>query len=161
MDLTHGSLFAGIGGFDLGFERTGFKTVWQVECDPYCLKVLEKHWPDVPRLTDVRDVNLDSIVSLLYNRLQDKEAIHMAAHRKDYDEAVRLYKRGLSIGQIADFYNVSRQSMWGVLKIRGCQFRDQLRYGKDNHFHRGTKASDRCQNVLEQAIEDGVVIRKS
>ena len=52
--LTHGSLFSGIGGFDLGFERVGIKTVFQVECDPYCLKVLEKHWPDVRRYTDVR-----------------------------------------------------------------------------------------------------------
>src|SRR3990167_1966030 len=54
MDLTHGSLFAGIGGFDLGFERAGFKTLWQVECEPYWLKVLEKHWPNVKRYTDVR-----------------------------------------------------------------------------------------------------------
>ena len=160
--LTHGSLFSGIGGFDLGFERVGIKTLWQVECEPYCLKVLEKHWPNVPRLTDVRDVNLDSIVSLLHDRLQNKEAIHMAANRKDYDEAVRLYERGLSIGQVAEFYGVSRQSMWGVLKIRGCKFREQLRYGTKNHFYRGgTKDSDRCQNLLEQAIEDGVVVRKS
>ena len=55
--LTHGSLFSGIGGFDLGFERAGIKTLWQVECDPYALKVLEKHWPDVKRYTDVRSVH--------------------------------------------------------------------------------------------------------
>ena len=55
--LTHGSLFSGIGGFDLGFERAGFTTLWQVECDPYCLKVLEKHWPDVTRYADVRSVH--------------------------------------------------------------------------------------------------------
>lgn len=55
--LTHGSLFAGIGGFDLGFERAGIKTIWQVENDPYCLKVLEKHWPDVKRYQDIREVD--------------------------------------------------------------------------------------------------------
>ena len=36
MNFTMGSLFAGIGGFDLGFERAGFRTEWQVEIDPYC-----------------------------------------------------------------------------------------------------------------------------
>ena len=52
--LTVGSLFSGIGGFELGFEATGrFETRWQVECDPYATEVLEKHWPDVQRHDDV------------------------------------------------------------------------------------------------------------
>ena len=55
MSLTHGSLFAGIGGFDLGFERAGIKTVWQVEIDPFCRKVLERHWPNVQRFSDIRE----------------------------------------------------------------------------------------------------------
>lgn len=52
--MTFGSLFAGIGGFDLGFERAGMRCVWQVEIDPYCRRVLAKHWPNVPRWDDVR-----------------------------------------------------------------------------------------------------------
>jgi DNA (cytosine-5)-methyltransferase 1 len=49
------SLFAGIGGFDLGLERTGgFKTVAFCEIDPFCRKVLAKHWPSVPCYEDVR-----------------------------------------------------------------------------------------------------------
>lgn len=53
--LTVGSLFAGIGGFDLGLERTGgFKTVWQIENDPYCTSVLERHWPNVRRYGDIK-----------------------------------------------------------------------------------------------------------
>lgn len=51
---TFGSLFAGIGGFDLGFERAGFKCEWQVEIDDYATKILEKHWPKVHRERDIR-----------------------------------------------------------------------------------------------------------
>ena len=52
--LTFGSLFAGIGGFDLGFERAGMECKWQVEIDDYANKVLAKHWPEVRRWGDVR-----------------------------------------------------------------------------------------------------------
>lgn len=50
------SFFAGIGGFDLGFERAGMETVWQCEIKPFCQDVLAHHWPDVPRATDIRHV---------------------------------------------------------------------------------------------------------
>lgn len=55
------SFFAGIGGFDLGFERAGMETVYQVEKKQFCLDILEKHWPDVARETDIRKVNSHDI----------------------------------------------------------------------------------------------------
>lgn len=59
--LTFGSLFAGIGGFDLGFERAGFDCRWQVEIDNYATKILEKHWPKVHRQRDIRDCNATNL----------------------------------------------------------------------------------------------------
>lgn len=54
--LRFGSLFTGIGGLDLGLERAGMVCAWQVEKDDYAQKVLQKHWPAVPRFSDVKDV---------------------------------------------------------------------------------------------------------
>ena len=57
MNPTFGSLFAGVGGFDLGFEAAGYDCKFQVEWDKHCQQVLGYHWPDVPRWGDVSDVN--------------------------------------------------------------------------------------------------------
>lgn len=54
--LTFGSLFAGIGGFDLGLERAGMSAAWQVEKEPWCRHILNRHWPYVPCHDDIRDV---------------------------------------------------------------------------------------------------------
>jgi len=52
--LTVLDLFSGIGGFSLGLERTGgFKTIAFCEIDPFCRRVLNKHWPEVPVYEDV------------------------------------------------------------------------------------------------------------
>ena len=53
---TIGSLFAGIGGFDLGFERAGFRSSWQVEINPVCRAVLADRFPHARQYEDVRQV---------------------------------------------------------------------------------------------------------
>ena len=65
-----GSLFSGIGGFELGIESAcpGARTIWQVEQNPFSQKILKKHWPDAALHSDVRHVgkhNLEPVDMLL------------------------------------------------------------------------------------------------
>jgi site-specific DNA-cytosine methylase len=54
-EYTHGSLFTGIGMFDLAAYWMGWKNVFQVEKDEFCLNVLNKRFPDVKKYTDIND----------------------------------------------------------------------------------------------------------
>ena len=72
MELTHFSLFSGIGGFDLVAEWAGFKTILFVEIDPYCQKVLRKHWPDVPIIGDIKDATKERIMAYASSRQPGK-----------------------------------------------------------------------------------------
>jgi DNA (cytosine-5)-methyltransferase 1 len=58
-----GSLFSGIGGFELGLERAipGLETIWQVEQEEFCQKVLQKNWPKAKIYNDVRTINKNNV----------------------------------------------------------------------------------------------------
>ena len=59
--LTVGSLFSGIGGLDLGLERAGMKVIWNCEIDPYACRVLKKHWPEIPNLGNIKEINWNDV----------------------------------------------------------------------------------------------------
>jgi DNA (cytosine-5)-methyltransferase 1 len=59
--LRYGSVFSGIGGFDLGFDRAGMSCAFQVEVDANCRAVLGRHWPGVRKLGDITEVNRDQL----------------------------------------------------------------------------------------------------
>ena len=60
--LTVGSLFSGIGGLDLGLERSGMEVIWQSEIDPYGCRVLKKHWPEVVNYGNIKEINWADVV---------------------------------------------------------------------------------------------------
>lgn len=57
------SLFSGVGGFDMGLEAAGMRTVFQCEIDPHCQQTLRHHWPDVPKWDDVSTLTGAHILS--------------------------------------------------------------------------------------------------
>lgn len=61
MTLTVGSLFSGIGGIDKGLQDAGMEITWQCEKDPWCRKILTKHWPEVPKYEDVRSIDWGTV----------------------------------------------------------------------------------------------------
>jgi predicted DNA-binding protein YlxM (UPF0122 family) len=158
-----GSLFSGIGGFDLGLT---LPVSWQVEQDKDCNRVLAHHWPDTQRFNNVKEVHsasyLDNLVRTWYPVENEQEA-EMAGKLKKLTpdqalESVRLYERGLSIGEIAGYFNVSRQAMWDFLRRR-TPMRPQKKFGEENHFYRGGKvADDHAQGIIEKAVKRGIVI---
>lgn len=58
-------LFSGIGGFSLGLERAGMRTVAFCEIDPFCRRVLAKHWPNVPCYPDIREIGAIRSIGLV------------------------------------------------------------------------------------------------
>lgn len=62
--MNVGSLFAGVGGFDLGLERAGMVVDWQVEIDPCCRAVLARHFPEARRHEDIRQVGAECLAAV-------------------------------------------------------------------------------------------------
>ena len=173
--LTNLSLFSGAGGLDLGAKLVGgFRTVAYVEYDRYAQGVLMSRMRSgdldaAPIYQDVRTAHskryLDERVRTWYSVSNPQEERMAGILKKLTPEqaahSVELYDRGMSLGEIATYYHVTRQAMWDLLRRR-TKMRTQQRHGAENHFHRGdTKANDHAQNMVEYAIRKSILTPRS
>lgn len=154
-------LFSGIGGISLALEEW-VTPILYVERDKYAQSVLLSRMVEgsIATAPIFRDVTrLDKIS--LYDCLEvQREEKHMAGRLKKLtqdhvEEAIKLYKEGQSLSDLAHIFYVTRQSMHDLLKRR-IELRPQKRLGKENHFYRGGKRSDAlAHSVVERAIKNG------
>ena len=90
MKLTHGELFAGIGGFGIGFDNVGAVTKWNVEIDKHCQSILSRHWPNAQIESDVCEVgkrNLSPVDIISFGSpCQD---LSIAGKRKGFQDGTR------------------------------------------------------------------------
>lgn len=82
--MTHVSLFSGIGGFNLACDWLGIPTILNCEIDPFCQRVLRYHYPEVPIVKDVNDV--EEIKRIVADASQHRQA----EERIDHAEVRRL-----------------------------------------------------------------------
>ena len=118
MNLTFGSLFSGVGGFDKGFLRNDWECKWMVEFDKSAAGVLAHHYPDVPLHCDVTKVDADELevphVCLAGFPCQDvsqaglRKGLNEGTRSNLFFEAVRIIQRLRARGDLryALFENV-------------------------------------------------------
>jgi hypothetical protein len=156
MKPTHLDLFSGIGGFALAAEAAGFETIAFCEIDPDASLVLTAQFPGVPNLGDIKKITRD-MVDGIANLCDNPDMLN-----SKYDKAKELYESGLSIAEVADYFQVSRQAMHKILLRRNCVMRPQKKDGEENHFFRGGARHDkRASYLVERAVSKGILIPQS
>jgi DNA (cytosine-5)-methyltransferase 1 len=118
MTLTYGSLFAGVGGFDMGMEAANYEPVFQVEWDKNCQKILHHHWPTVPKWGDVCDVNGADLppcdVLIFGSPCQDLSVAGKRAGLQDGDRSSMFFEAVRIIKEMRDATNsiYPRATIW-------------------------------------------------
>lgn len=112
------SLFSGIGGLDLAFEWAGGEVAGMCEIEPYCRKILQKHWPDVPLYGDVKELRGEDIgaVDIIYGGFPC-QPFSVAGKQKGRDDCRYLWPEfSRLVGEIRPRWVVG-ENVPGILHI--------------------------------------------
>lgn len=75
-----------------------------------------------------------------------------------YSEAPKMYESGLSVGEVAAYYGITRQAMWKILLRRGVTMRPQRQTGADHFRREQQNQSKRASHLVEMAVRKGVLV---
>ena len=112
------SLFSGIGGLDLAFEWAGGVVSAMCEIEPYCRKVLRKHWPDVPLFEDIREMKGSDVgaVDVVYGGFPC-QPFSVAGNKRGKDDSRYLWPEfSRLVGEIKPRWIVA-ENVPGILHI--------------------------------------------
>lgn len=118
--MIWGSLFSGIGGFELGLIAAGHKVVWGAEIDEHARQIYARHFPDIKLYGDVRQINpseLDHIDGLAAGF--PCQAFSIAGHRAGFEDT-----RGTLFFEIARLAQEKRPRYLLLENVKGLLSHD-------------------------------------
>lgn len=148
--FTHGSLFSGIGGFDLAAQWTGWENVFQCEIDNYCQKILTKNFPNVKRFGDIKEFDgtqYTNRIDILSGGFPC-QPFSVAGQRKGKEDARHLWPEMFRvIKEIRPTWIVG-ENVTGIIGLALEQVLSDLEssgYNTENIYH----SSLRCRGVAQ------------
>ena len=117
-NLTHGSLFSGVGGFELGARMSGIETLWNCEFESHNRDILQKHFPETMQFTDVRTLSNPPKVDIISGGFPCQDLSICNVSKKSFDKNGKsIGLKGERSGLWAEMFRIIRQLRPGYVLI--------------------------------------------